>query len=84
MGTPAKKTAPATKTAAKPEGITAYCVKTKEKNVPMLKAKIDVTKGRYIAKGEDKDGNKMTAIMSGDNAKKAIKDGHAKKGDGWQ
>lgn len=65
-------------------GITAYCVKTKEKNVPMLKAVVDITKGRYIAKGVDAVGNKMTAIMSGDNAKAQIKAGNAKKGEGWE
>ena len=82
--TPAKKAAaPAAKT-TKTDGITAYCVKTKEKNVPMLKAVIDVTKGRYIAKGVDADGNKMTAIMSADNAKAQVKAGNAKKGTGWQ
>lgn len=81
MGTtPAKKGSAKT---AEFTGITAYCVKTKEKNVPMLKAVIDVTKGRYIAKGVDADGNKMTAIMSGDNAKAQIKAGNAKKGEGW-
>ena len=31
----------------------------------------------------DKDGNKMTAIMSADNAKAQVKAGNAKKGAGW-
>ena len=80
------KQASAAKKVAKNEefdGITAYCVKTKEKNVPMLNAVIDVTSGRYIAKGEDADGNKMTAIMSADNAKAHVKAGNAKRGTGW-
>lgn len=79
-----KKAAPAAKKAtAKFEGITAYCVKTKEKNVPMLEAVIDVTNGRYIAKGVDADGNKMTAIMSEASAKDHVAKKHAKKGTGW-
>lgn len=64
-------------------GITAYCVKTKEKNVPMVDAVIDVKSGRYIAVGTDGKGNKMAAIMSKASAEGHIKDGHAKKGTGW-
>lgn len=74
---------PATKVAAS-TGITAYCVKTKEKNVPMLKPVIDCTKGRFIAKGVDAAGNKMTAILSGDNARAHVKSGVAKQGEGWE
>jgi hypothetical protein len=82
--TSAKKTT--TKKAASTEdfsGITAYCVKTKEKNVPMLDALIDVTNGKYIAKGVDENGNKMTAIMSQATAEGHVKDGNAKRGTGW-
>ena len=81
----AKKATAAKTTATKEEftGITAYCVKTKEKNVPMLDAVVDINNGRYIAKGVDADGNKLTAIMSGDNAKAQIKAGNAKRGSGW-
>lgn len=64
-------------------GITAYCVKTKEKNVPMLEAVVDIQNGRYIAKGLDAAGNKLTAIMSASNAEAQIKAGNAKKGAGW-
>lgn len=87
MATKATKTAvkkpAATKKAAASTGITAYCVKTKEKNVPMLEATIDVTNGKYIAKGVDEAGNKMTAIMSSATAEGHVKDGNAKKGTGW-
>jgi len=63
--------------------ITAYDVKSKTKNVPMLKAKIDISNGRYIAKGVAKNGNKLTAIMGKDKAFAAIKDKSAVKGSGW-
>ncbi len=59
--------------------IKAYCLKTKEKNVPMQDAVVSKTvKGGYIAKGHDGKGNKMTAIMGEANALQAIKDGVAK------
>lgn len=61
--------------------ITAYCLKTKEKNVPMHDAVVTKTaKGGYIANGNDGKGNKMAAIMSEAKALQAIKDGVAKKG----
>ena len=45
--------------------IKAYCLKTKEKNVPMQDAVVTKTaKGGYIANGHDGKGNKMAAIMS--------------------
>lgn len=60
--------------------IKAYCLKTKEKDVPMHNAVISKTaKGGYIAKGDDGKGNKMSAILSEANALKAIQDGVAKK-----
>ncbi len=59
--------------------LTAYCMKTKEKNVPMLDAVVSKTsRGGYIAKGVDKDGNKMSAIVGEAKALQAIKDGVAK------
>ena len=59
--------------------IKAYCLKTKEKNVPMQDAVVSRTvKGGYIAKGHDGKGNKMTAIMGEATALQAIKDGVAK------
>ena len=61
--------------------IKAYCLKTKEKNVPMHDAVVTNTaKGGYMAGGHDGKGNKMAAILSEANALKAIADGVAKKG----
>ncbi len=61
--------------------IKAYCLKTKEKNVPMHDAVITRTsRGVYIANGNDGKGNKMAAIMSEAKALQAIKDGVAKQG----
>lgn len=61
--------------------IKAYCLKTKEKNVPMQDAVITRTsRGGYIANGNDGKGNKMAAIMSEAKALQAIKDGVAKQG----
>ena len=59
--------------------IKAYCLKTKEKNVPMQDAVVSKTaKGGYIANGNDGKGNKMAAILSEAKAKQAIEDGVAK------
>ena len=55
--------------------LTAYNVKTKEKNVPMHNAVISKTaRGGYIAKGDDGKGNKMSAILGEAKALQAIKD----------
>jgi hypothetical protein len=60
--------------------ITAYCLKTKEKNVPMHDAVITKTaKGAYMATGNDGKGNKMAAILNEAKATQAIADGVAKK-----
>lgn len=60
--------------------IKAYCLKTKEKNVPMENASVSKTaKGGYIANGDDGKGNKMAAILSEAKALQAIEDGVAKK-----
>ena len=64
-------------------GITAYSVKTKTKNVPMIDPVIDIKSGRYIAIGKDSAGNKMSAIMSKATAEGHVKSGSAKKGSGW-
>ena len=64
-------------------GITAYSVKTKTKNVPMIDPTIDIKSGRYIATGKDAAGNKMSAIMSKATAEGHVKSGAAKKGTGW-
>jgi hypothetical protein len=61
--------------------IKAYCLKTKEKDVPMHDAVISKTaRGGYMATGNDSKGNKMSAIMGEAKALQAIKDGVAKKG----
>ena len=61
----------------------AYCMKTKEKNVPMQDAVISKTaRGGYMAQGTDGKGNKMTTMLSEANAQEAIKNGVATK-QGW-
>lgn len=61
--------------------LTAYCMKTKEKNCPMHNAVITKTsRGGYMAQGDDGKGNKMTTMLGEERAKKAIKDGVAKQG----
>lgn len=63
------------------EKITAYCMKTKEKNVPMQDAVIKKTaRGGYMAQGHDGKGNKMTTMLAEAKALQAIKDGVAKQG----
>ena len=59
--------------------IKAYCLKTKEKNVPMHDAVITTTsRGGYLAAGNDGKGNKMAAILGEAKALQAIADGVAK------
>jgi len=85
---PAEKKKETTKAAASTDKamdtekmIKAYCLKTKEKNVPMLDAVVTKTaKGGYMATGNDGKGNKMAAIMGEAKALQAIKDGVATKG----
>lgn len=61
--------------------LTAYNVKTKEKNVPIQDAVITRTaKGGYIAQGNDGKGNKLTALLGEAKALEAIKAGTAKQG----
>lgn len=60
--------------------LTAYNVKTKEKNVPIMDAVVSRTaKGGYIAQGNDGKGNKLTALLSEAKALAAIEAGVAKK-----
>lgn len=57
----------------------AYCMKTKEKDVPMHDAVITKTaRGGYMAQGHDGKGNKMTTMLGEAKALQAIKDGVAK------
>ncbi len=61
--------------------LTAYCMKTKEKNVPMQDAVITKTsRGGYMAQGHDGKGNKMTTMLAEEKALEAIKNGVAKRG----
>ena len=63
--------------------ITAYNVKTKEKNVEMKDAVITKTsRGGYMAQGTDGKGNKLTTMLSEAKAMEAIKAGNAKQG--WE
>lgn len=57
----------------------AYCMKTKQKDVPMQDAVIKKTaRGGYMAQGHDGNGNKMTTMLNEEKALQAIKDGVAK------
>ena len=59
--------------------LTAYNVKTKEKNVPIHDAVVTRTaKGGYMAQGNDGKGNKLTALLGEAKALAAIKAGTAK------
>ncbi len=61
--------------------LTAYNVKTKEKNVPIQDAVITKTaKGAYMAQGTDGKGNKLTTLLNEEKALAAIKAGVAKQG----
>ncbi len=61
--------------------LTAYNVKTKEKNVPMKDAVITKTaRGAYMAQGNDGKGNKLTTLLGAEKALAAIKAGIAKQG----
>jgi len=63
------------------EKLTAYCLKTKTKDVAFEGTPeiVKTSRGGYMAKGVDKNGNKMNAMLSEDRALQAIKDGVAKK-----
>ena len=61
--------------------LTAYNVKTKEKNVPIMDAVITKTaKGAYMVQGHDGKGNKLTTLCNEQKAMDAIKAGIAKQG----
>ncbi len=61
--------------------LTAYNVKTKEKNVPIQDAVITKTaKGSYMAQGHDGKGNKLTTLLGSEKALAAIEAGVAKQG----
>ncbi len=61
--------------------IKAYCLKTKEKDVPLQDAVISKTaRGGYMAQGNDGKGNKLTTMLGEEKALAAIKAGTAKQG----
>lgn len=61
--------------------LTAYNVKTKEKNVAIQDAVITKTaKGAYMAQGHDGKGNKLTTLLNEEKAKAAIEAGIARQG----
>lgn len=66
-----------------PLSLTAYNVRTKERNVPILDAVITKTKkGAALAKGHDGKGNKLTTLLSLTKALACIDAGLATKG--WE
>ena len=84
MATVVKKAAPAKKVAKKEvDGIYAYCMKTKEKNVLMIEPVINKNDRGYVAIGCDEDGNKMAAILGAEKALAFIESGVATKGTGF-
>lgn len=70
--------------AAAPAGITAYCVQTKEKNVPMVDPVINIKNGKYIAVGKSAEGHNMAAILNATKAEAFIADGTATAGEGFE
>jgi len=61
--------------------LTAYNVKTKEKNVPVMDTVITKTaKGAYMVQGHDGKGNKLTTLVNEAKATAAIQAGIAKQG----
>ena len=65
---------------ATPElALTGYCMKTKQKNVPILNGVLKKTaKGTYMASGDDGQGNKMTTIVGAAKALALAEAGIAK------
>jgi hypothetical protein len=61
--------------------LTAYNVRTKEKNVPVQDAVITKTaRGAYMVQGHDGKGNKLTTLVNEEKAMAAIKAGRARQG----
>ncbi len=58
----------------------AYCLKTKKKEIMVDPIISQTSKGGYIAKGESKDGHKMSLLMSKVNAEAAVAAGIKKEG----
>lgn len=63
--------------------LTAYNVKTKQKNVPILDAIITKTaKGAYMAQGHDGNGAKLTTLLGKEKAQAVVAAGLAKFAEG--
>jgi hypothetical protein len=63
--------------------LTAYNVKTKEKGVPILNAKIKKTaKGAFMVQGDDGKGNPLTTLCNREKAIAAVNAGIAT-AEGW-
>ena len=60
--------------------LTGYCMKTKQKEQFASAVIEKVGNGKFMAKGETKEGNKMCAVISEANANEAIEKGFATKG----
>lgn len=61
--------------------LTAFNLKTKQKNRPILNAVITKTaRGGYLVKGNDEDGTSLNALVNEAKALAAIKAGIAKQG----
>lgn len=56
----------------------AYCMATKEKNVPMKGASIEQRGNRFMARGNDGKGHNMCAVISKETADAAVAAGEAK------
>lgn len=65
------------------KGLTAFNVRTRTKDVPILDPEIVTVSSRggerYAAKGHDKDGTPLTAFISKEKALEAVKNGARKK-----
>lgn len=58
--------------------LTAYNVKTKEKNVPIQNATVrKLKRGQYIVKGDDGAGNKLSTLVGEEKAIAAVEAGDA-------
>lgn len=59
--------------------LTGYCMKTRQKGVPILDAVLSKTaKGTFIAQGHDGQGHKMTTIVAAAKAQALVAAGMAK------
>jgi hypothetical protein len=78
----ATKAAPKKAAPKKSGPLKAYSI-GQRKNVPMNNARIVRKGNRFVAQGEDKKGNRITAFLGREGAEAAVKAGHAKKQGRW-